>query len=96
MANERMYLLHEPSGYGVYMGKRMGWGWYDVPAILPHLIQHLHEIVELEAVGDEQDAYIVVLDGDRRLKTVVWEKDHHEPLGKHAGGENRNVPWLDG
>ena len=30
MANNRMFLLHRPSGKAVYLGKRMGWGWYAV------------------------------------------------------------------
>lgn len=28
MANNRMYLLHPPSGKAVYIAKRMGFGWY--------------------------------------------------------------------
>ncbi len=28
MANNRMYLLHRPSGLAAYLGKHMGAGWY--------------------------------------------------------------------
>ena len=31
MANNRMYLVHKPSGLKFYLGKRMGWGWYCKP-----------------------------------------------------------------
>ena len=30
MANNRMYLLHRPSGETLFLGKRMGTGWYRV------------------------------------------------------------------
>ncbi len=28
MANNRMFLVHVPTGLAVPLGKRMGWGWY--------------------------------------------------------------------
>jgi len=31
MANNRMYLIHKPTGTAVMLGKRMGWGWYTPP-----------------------------------------------------------------
>lgn len=31
MANNRMILVYRPTGQAVYLGKRLGDGWYDVP-----------------------------------------------------------------
>lgn len=31
MANNRMYLVHRPSGKSIMLGKRMGAGWYQAP-----------------------------------------------------------------
>ena len=31
MANNRMYLIHRPTGTAIMLGKRMGWGWYQPP-----------------------------------------------------------------
>ena len=31
MANNRMFLVHRPSGLGVMLGKRMAYGWYQPP-----------------------------------------------------------------
>lgn len=28
MANNRMFLVHVPTGLAAPLGKRMGWGWY--------------------------------------------------------------------
>lgn len=28
MANNRLFLVHRPTGESVYLGKRMGYGWY--------------------------------------------------------------------
>ena len=77
MANERMYLLHEPSGYFVYLGKRMGWGWYDAPAYLRDNITKLYELIEYQIAEGNQDAFIICFDNDQRLKHLVYEK--HEP-----------------
>jgi len=31
MANDRMYLVHKPTGKCLYMGKHMWDGWYNAP-----------------------------------------------------------------
>ena len=28
MANNRLYIVHKPTGKKLYLGKRMGFGWY--------------------------------------------------------------------
>ena len=32
MANNRLWLVHRPTGRAVKLGKRMAWGWYDPPS----------------------------------------------------------------
>lgn len=46
MATNRMFLLHVPSGNAVYLGKRMGWGWHNVPEDVNKSIEKLFELVE--------------------------------------------------
>ena len=45
MANNRMWLLHRPTGKAVFLGKRMGWGWYGTPAGLTSKIEALFKAV---------------------------------------------------
>ena len=46
MANNRMYIVFKPTGDKVYLGKRMGWGWYDVPKNLPEKLEQLFQVAE--------------------------------------------------
>jgi len=67
MANERMFLLHEPSGYYVYLAKRMGWGWYGVPDDVKQMIELLFDAIETQVAEGEQDAISLVFENDQRL-----------------------------
>lgn len=71
MADERMYLLHEPSGFNVYLGKRMGWGWYGVPDNLNERVQKLYDMVESQEAEGDQDAFIIAFESDPRLKDTI-------------------------
>jgi hypothetical protein len=71
MANERMFLLHAPSGYYVRLGKRMGWGWYGVPQDIAQRIQRLYDLIETQEAEGDQDYLVVAFDGDPRLRTHV-------------------------
>ena len=62
MANNRMYLIHSPTGQGVFVGKRMGHGWYDVPNNLAENVRRLFEYVERESPGISDDFKIVMED----------------------------------
>ena len=65
MANERMYILHVPSGGYCFLAKRMGWGWYDVNA---ERIRALFGAMEEGALEGDQDALVIAFEGDTRLK----------------------------
>lgn len=82
MANERMYLLHEPSGFYVPLGKRMGWGWYGVPVDIGFHIRSLYELVECQEAEGDQDAFVVAFEGDDRLRVSV---------PSHIDGEHMSV-----
>jgi len=60
-----MVLLHVPSGRYVYIGKRMGWGWYAPP--LEALVQKLYDMVESQEAAGDQDDFAVALEGDARV-----------------------------
>ena len=84
MANERMFLLHEPSGFYVYLAKRMGWGWYGVPDALNEAMLALFDLVERQIAEGNQDQFVIAMDGDERLKVLLAIKDGKPAL------------WLDG
>lgn len=57
MANNRMYLVHKPSGLNVCLGKRQGWGWYGAPARQD--LDALYEAIEQRAEGGQDDFEVV-------------------------------------
>jgi len=61
MANNRMYLLHKPTGRAVFLGKRMAWGWYRVPDDIKERLEALFEAVEDDA-GTSQDDFAIALE----------------------------------
>lgn len=71
MANNRMYLTHRPSGLSVYLGKRMGWEWYNAPDDLAEKVRRLFECAPLE---DGHDDFCISLEapGDSTLTNCQW------------------------
>jgi hypothetical protein len=55
-----MYLVHKPSGLGVFIGKRMGYGWYDAPD--GDKIQKFYDRVEYEGEGSRDDFVLLMED----------------------------------
>ena len=74
MANDRMFLLHEPSGYHVYIGKRMGWGWYGIPPAFQKTAQRLFDLVESQEAEGDQDSFVIALEADKRLGILIYEE----------------------
>ena len=58
MANNRIFLVYEPTGRAVCLGKRMAWGWYGVLTDIGEKLQILYDHVREE--GSDQDAFRVV------------------------------------
>lgn len=64
MANNRMYLIHRPTGLGAYLGKRMAGGWYDGQLVGAN-IQKLYDAVEPES--GFSDDFVIVTERDDSL-----------------------------
>jgi len=80
MANKRLFLVHQPSGHAVYLGKRMGWGWYDVHPDTARRLQWLYDRIESQEAEGDQDAFVLdCSDGSGIEYTLVKEApSHHE------------------
>ena len=64
MAHNRMFLVYRPTGDAVYLGKRMGWGWYGTPEDVAERIAGLFEKAK-QAAGEggfSQDDFAVALE----------------------------------
>lgn len=55
-----MLLCHRPTGYAVFLGKRMGWGWYGVPDNLAETVADLFDALDGVAYLAEQDAFCLL------------------------------------
>lgn len=66
MANNRMFLVYRPTGDAVFLGKRMGRGWYGTPKDLPEKILELFRRAKEAAAASErafsQDDFAVALE----------------------------------
>ena len=61
MANNRMFLVHRPSGLAVFLGKRMGHGWYTTDRCIG--VQELFDALENEhTYYNQQDDFAVALE----------------------------------
>jgi hypothetical protein len=90
MANNRMYLLHRPSGMAVPLGKRMGLGWYESAAAFQ--IMKLFDWVEDKAAPNEQDDFVIVMEDATHcfVKTEVVGGDPVDGLLKLELREREN------
>jgi hypothetical protein len=79
MANERMYILHRPSGYGAFLAKRMGWGWYNYTENTAEQVQRLFTAIEEQYAQGDQDDLELVFEGDPRLKTLIDMDKQYKP-----------------
>ena len=83
MANNRMYLMHRPSRKAVYLGKRMGFGWYSVPDDVKERIEALFEMSEKCSDQDNQDDFCVAME-DGESATLVdssWQYGEKDERG---------------
>ena len=78
MANNRIYLVHKPSGVGVYIGKHMGWEWYNGmdPTVLgTHINTFLAAITDHCIGAREHESVMVVMESstDPSVETTWTE-----------------------
>lgn len=78
MANNRMFLVHIPTGLAAGLGKRMGWGWYmsdETQKKMGDRVALLFEVLEREyAYEGNQDDFAVALEDSNNatLATGNW------------------------
>ena len=60
MANNRMWLLHKPTGKAVFLGKRMDDSWYGTPDDVCHRIQAL--FAAANEFGDGGDDFALAME----------------------------------
>lgn len=63
MANNRMWLVHAPTGLAVFLGKRMGWGWYTMKESDTHAkLQCLYDTLEDQGYAGNQDDFVLAME----------------------------------
>lgn len=62
MANNRLFLVHGPSGLGVMLGKRLGWGWKDAASV--DELQALFDKVAEGGYEGHQDDFRLIFESD--------------------------------
>lgn len=77
MANNRMYLMHRPSGLYIYLGKRLANGWFDIPDNLGFKIEQLHRNIWEEGYYTTDDFCIGLEDatGAPMAMEITWTDD---------------------
>ena len=74
MANNRMFLVHRPSGLAVFLGKRMGHKWYTTDRSIS--VQNLFDVLENE---DGRDDFAIALEDATGATLAIgeWEYGPH-------------------
>jgi len=78
MANNRMFLMHRPSGKAVFLGERNGWGWEGVPEDIHARIVELFRVVQDGEGEGAQDDFCIALETVRHgatLATADWNRN---------------------
>ena len=81
MANNRMFLMHRPSGLAVYLGKRMAWGWYGTPENIAENIKNLFDVsIDETCKPSDQDDFCIAMEDSSELMHVDADWTHCEPV----------------
>jgi len=82
MANNRMYLVYRPTGDAVFLGKRMGWGWYGTPENLVEHIAALFDKAEEACIrGRSQDDFAIAMESGEGQPYVIDDWKSTKPSG---------------
>jgi hypothetical protein len=57
MANNRLWLVHRPTGAAVRLGKRLADGWYGPPSV-----EQMNAFFEAAGEGPSQDDFVLALE----------------------------------
>ena len=83
MANNRIWLVHRPTGFAVMLGKRMGYGWYlqEEPNQGKRMSDFFKRIEEAEYEGSQDDFVLAIEDGREAPDcTENWKYADREPF----------------
>lgn len=81
MANNRMWLIHRPSGKAIILGKRMAVGWYTNGRVTSELLDAFFDSLE----GDQDDFVLGMEDISGAPKVAMIVKyDNHMPVLKEG------------
>ena len=76
MANNRMYLMHRPTGLAVYLGKHSGFGWHGVPDDMAPQMEDLFGQVQEQWLGEwSMEDFCVAMescDADNNMVCDSW------------------------
>ena len=84
MANNRMLLVHVPTGLAVCIGKRMDDGWYtnDPETIWSGINELYSTIDELGIRGPERDAFALAMESSEGLLSQVGSWSYGDTDGR--------------
>lgn len=94
MENNRMYLVYKPSGKGVYLGKKAGTGWCDVPNNLSETITKLFKDSEqawFSNPGASQDDFAILMEKAENCSHVITK--HIRALGS-SPSKNELITFI--
>lgn len=96
MAKNKMYLCFNAGNetFTVYLGKRGGWGWYDVPANIHARLSRLFDLAEQNTKDTEnnQDDFFLAMEDPGTNKLVINESSINKKLPIQSG---RSLPKFD-
>ena len=82
MANNRMCIVHKPTGYAVWLGKRMAVGWYCNAEDIQKELNDMYNLIEKEEGCINQDDFVIALELNKDSNTayeynlVIGEEGH--------------------
>lgn len=92
MANNRMYLVHRPSGIGVCICKRMAWYWYS-PVNERSMEEFFAAIADVSRSDAEQDDVMVVME-DCSAKSRFVETEWGKMTRYGVNLVRFSAPWV--
>ena len=88
MANNRLFLVHRPTGEAVFLGKRMCGGWYGVPDNVKERIEELFSRIANGSPGSQDDMVLAMEENDANSSMVCtrW---------KYVGSGGNPITYID-
>lgn len=82
MANNRLWLVHRPTGAAVFLGKRMAWGWSGHVEENDAINNFFNFVQNADYEGDQDDFVLAIEDADGA--PCCTDKWKYKSLGIHA------------